>query len=477
MSDQDFWRHLETLGAVLGPLLHIVLAGAVTVHALERKRNVAAATTWIGLAWLSPIVGSALYFLFGINRVQRRAFRAGRLRGGGWAEDPETFLNPRHDHFAPLERAIGVLTGRPPRLGNNVRLLCNGDEAYPLMLEAIAAARVSVALSSYIFKADEAGETFIAALIAAKARNVEIRVIVDGIGSGYWYSPVYWRLAAVGIPVARFMHTLVPWRMSFLNLRSHKKILVIDGARAFTGGINISAANLLTQNPSDPVRDMHFEVTGPVVRQIAEAFATDWHFCTGERLGGDAWFPALPETGTAAARVITSGPDQDLDKIEFTLLQAIGCAQRSVKILTPYFLPDDRLMSALELAAMAGVTVDVVIPECSDHLVMDWSVRAHIAPLLRAGGRVWRAALPFEHSKLFVIDDGWSLIGSANWDVRSLRLNFELNMEVCCPQFGGLAAGAIERRQANPLTLAELRSRPLPERLRDGAARLLLPYL
>jgi cardiolipin synthase A/B len=468
---------LGATGAILGPLLHVVLAGAVTLHVLERKRDVAAAFAWIGVAWLSPIIGSALYFLFGVNRVQRRASRAGRRHSMGWVDDPATFLNPRHDHFAPLERAIGVLTGRPPRLGNKVAMLRNGDEAYPPMLEAIAAAKVSIAFSSYIFEADDTGMKFIAALKAAQARGVAIRVIVDGIGSGYWYSPAYRRLAATGIPVARFMHTLVPWRMAFLNLRSHKKILVTDGSRAFIGGLNIADANLLAASPSHPVRDMHFDIAGPVVTQIAEAFATDWHFCTGERLGGEAWFSPLQEAGTAAARVITSGPDQDIYKIEFAMLQAIGCAQRSIKILTPYFLPDDRLMSALILAAMAGVTVDVVIPEAGDHPVLDWAMRAHVAPLLRAGGRVWRAPLPFEHSKLFVVDDGWSLIGSANWDMRSLRLNFELNMEVCCPEFGALVTGAIERRQGNPLMLAELTQRPLPIRLRDSAVRLMLPYL
>src|SRR5262249_33785070 len=205
--------------------------------------------------------------------------------------------------------------------------------------------------------------------------------------------------------------------MALLNLRSHKKILVTDGALAFIGGLNISASNLLALSPVEPIRDMHFEVTGPVVTQITEAFATDWQFCTGEWLSGDAWFPALAETGTAAARIITSGPDQDIYKIELTMLQAIGCAQSSIKILTPYFLPEGRLLSALILAAMAGVSVDVVIPECCDHVIMDWAMRAHIAPLLQAGGRVWRAPLPFEHSKLFVIDDGWSLIGSANWDM------------------------------------------------------------
>ena len=477
MIDQDLLSNLEAIGAVLGPLLHIVLAGAVTVHVLERKRDVAAAVAWIGVAWLSPIIGTALYFLFGVNRVQRRAYRAGRRHSMGWVDDPATFLNPRHDHFAPLERAIGFLTGRPPRLGNNVTMLRNGDEAYPPMLEAIAAATVSIAFSSYIFEADQTGFKFIEALKAAKARGVAIRVIVDGIGSGYWFSPAYQRLVEAGIPVARFMHTLVPWRMAFLNLRSHKKILVTDGSRAFIGGLNIADANLLAANAQHPVRDMHFSVTGPVVTQIAEAFATDWHFCTGERLGGDTWFPSLTEAGTAAARVITSGPDQDIYKIEFAMLQAIGCAQRSIKILTPYFLPDERLMSALVLAAMAGVAVDVVIPEACDHPFLDWAMRAHVGPLLRAGGRVWRAALPFEHSKLFAVDDGWSLIGSANWDMRSLRLNFELNMEVCCPQFGALVSGVIERRQANALTLAELAGRPLPIRLRDSAVRLLLPYL
>ena len=468
---------LGATGAILGPLLHVVLAGAVTLHVLERKRDVAAAVAWIGVAWLSPIIGSAAYFLFGVNRVARRAYRAGRRHSMGWVDDPATFLNPRHDHFAPLERAIGVLTGRPPRLGNTVTMLHNGDEAYPPMLEAIAAAKVSIAFSSYIFKDDATGRKFIAALQAAKARGVAIRVIIDGIGSGYWYSPAHRRLVEAGIPVARFMHTLVPWRMAFLNLRSHKKILVIDGARAFIGGLNIADANLLAADPPHPVRDMHFDVTGPVVTQIAEAFATDWHFCAGERLGGEAWFPPLAEVGTAAARVITSGPDQDVYKIEFSMLQAIGCAQRSIKILTPYFLPDERLMSALVLAAMAGVAVDVVIPEACDHRFLDWAIRAHVSPLLRAGGRVSRAPLPFEHSKLFAVDEGWSLIGSANWDMRSLRLNFELNMEVCCPQFGTLVSGAIERRQGNPLTLAEINARSFPVRLRDSAVRLLLPYL
>src|SRR5262249_53055468 len=156
-------------------------------------------------------------------------------------------------------------------------------------------------------------------------------------------------LEAGGVKTVRFMHSLLPWRMAFLNLRNHKKILVVDGTRGFIGGLNISAHNLQACEPPSPVRDMHFEVKGPVVERITEAFAADWEFATGEELNGLNWFPPSTEHGPALARVITSGPDQDIEKIEFMFLQAIGSAQRSIKIITPYFLPDERLVAALEL--------------------------------------------------------------------------------------------------------------------------------
>jgi cardiolipin synthase len=175
--------------------------------------------------------------------------------------------------------------------------------------------------------------------------------------------------------------------------------------------------------------------------------------------------------------VITSGPDQDIEKIEFMFLQAIGTAQRSIKIITPYFLPDERLVAALELAAVRGVDVDIVIPENSDHKIMDWAVMAHIAPILAAGARIWRAPQPFEHSKLMVIDGGWSLVGSANWDQRSLRLNFELNMEVYDPEFTAMLSEKIAARQGEEITLKWIYSRPFLVRLRNRAVRLLLPYL
>ena len=194
------------------------------------------------------------------------------------AVEPAASAAERGDHLAPLERAGFRITQRPAQSGNAIALLRNGDEAYPRMVAAIEAARASVALSSYIFRADAAGEGFIDALIRARERGVEVRVLIDGIGGGYFFSPTYRRLRRGGILVARFLHSLLPWRMSVLNLRTHKKIFVVDGRIAFTGGLNIGGENLLRDQPRHPVRDTHFVFEGPVVAQLIEAFAEDWLF-------------------------------------------------------------------------------------------------------------------------------------------------------------------------------------------------------
>ena len=231
------------------------------------------------------------------------------------------------------------------------------------MIAAIEAARTSIALSTYIFRLDQVGRAFVDALTRAHRRGVEVRVIIDGIGGGYIVSPAYRLLRRNGVPVARFLHSPLPWRMPFLNLRTHKKLLSVDGRMAFTGGLNIGDENRVLENPPSPVRDTHFLFEGPVVAQLNDVFAEDWLFVSGEQLTGEAWFPAIDDAGTAIARAIASGPDQDIEKIESVILQAIACARQSIKVVTPYFLSDDRLVTSLALAAMRGIEVDIIVPE------------------------------------------------------------------------------------------------------------------
>ena len=452
----------------------LLLAVLTTIHVLLNKRDVAAAVGWIALCWFAPFIGSISYMLLGVNRVRTRA-RGARPERSRLPQDPLPAASD--DTHQALTRGIDRITRRPMAPGNTVTTYENGDAAYPVMLDAIAAARHSVGLSSYIFRNDAWGGRFVEALVAAHRRGVAVRVLIDGIGGNWLTSPAFHRLRREGVPAARFLHSPLPWRMPFLNLRCHKKILVIDGATGFTGGLNIADVNVLATHPPHPVQDTHFHLAGPVVAQLTAAFAQDWRFVAREDLSGPTWFPEPAQQGVAAARIIESGPDEDIEKVEFAVLQAIACARSRVVVMTPYFLPDERLVTALGLAAMRGVAVDVVVPTRSNRVVVDWGTRANSGPLLKDGVRLWRSPLPFRHSKVMVVDEDWCLIGSANWDMRSFRLNFELCVEVHDRTLADTLAALAAANRGPALTEAELDRRPLPIQLRDSACRLLLPYL
>ncbi len=454
----------------------LVLAVCVTLHVLLHKRDVGSSVGWIGFAWFAPVTGSLSYMVFGVNRVRRRAqqMRPRDPRAGTAGDDTAP---AQDDHLDALRLGIGALTDRALLGGNGVRTYQDGDEAYPAMLAAIESAHASIGLSSYIFRADVWGRRFIDALAAAHQRGVAVRVLIDGIGGGWLLSPAYHRLRRMGVPAARFLHSSLPWRMPFLNLRNHRKILIVDGVTAFTGGINIADENVMAAHPKAPVRDTHFRIEGPVVRQLCDAFAQDWSFAAGEDLDSDAWCANPPAHGTAPARMIDSGPDKDIEKVEFAVLQAIACAQTSIAVMTPYFLPDERLITALSLAAMRGVAVDVVLPERGNHRMVQWATRANVGPLLSHGVHIWQGPPPFRHSKVMVVDGAWCLIGSCNWDIRSFRLNFEVCLEVYDASLAALLSGFMQQNRGAAMTEATLENRSLPIRLRDAGARLMLPYL
>jgi cardiolipin synthase A/B len=443
---------------------------------LLRKREVASAVGWIGLVWFAPFLGAITYLMFGINRVKRRA-RQARPQDDSPDDQPSHALVGAGSNLAPLERGIGRITGRPLMAGTTTSIYHDGDEAYPLMLAAIDAAKRSVSMSSYIFRDDLWGGRFIEALVAAKRRGVTVRVLIDGIGGGWLLSRAYHRLRRAGVTSARFMHSLLPWRMPFINLRSHKKILVVDGSVGFTGGLNVGDENVLATHPKAPVQDLHFRFEGPIVSQLADAFVRDWAFVANEVLDEGDLSPGMPQSEGSLARVIDSGPDEDLEKVEFAVLQAVACAHESIAVMSPYFLPDEALITALVLAAMRGVEIDIVIPEKSNHALVDWGTRANVGPLLTEGVRIWQSPSPFHHSKVMVVDKQWCLIGSCNWDIRSFRLNFELCVEVYDRDLAKLLSTGMLGCRGKPLKEADLAARSLLVQIRDAGARLMLPYL
>jgi cardiolipin synthase len=462
----------------------LALSLAALLHVLVRHRDHRSAGFWVALILFSPGLGACLYALLGINHMRRKGLH---YRGGpaAWREPaPACPLFARAaDRACESDCALAATLDRISRFhfaeGNRIEPLQNGDEAMPAMLDAIRNARTSISLSSYIFEARGVGAEFVSELAAARNRGVEVRVIVDDAGTRYSWPPVTRELRRLGVPVRRFMPNRLVLRLLTLNLRNHKKILVVDGTIAFTGGMNIREGNMLARRPPHPVRDLHFRVTGPVVAQLQRAFVEDWQFCAGENLEGEAWFPPLARVGDTDVLGIIDGPDEDMEVMPATLFAALSAARQRVLVMTPYFLPTGNLLAALKLCALRGLEVTILTPARNNIPPVGWAAKTLYPELLHAGCRIFETPPPFDHSKLFLVDEAWSCIGSTNWDPRSLRLNFEFNL-FCHDSVlaGGLATLFEQRRaEATEICLADLDQLGTAERLRNGFASLFIPLL
>ncbi|MGD9739088.1 MAG: phosphatidylserine/phosphatidylglycerophosphate/cardiolipin synthase family protein [Bauldia sp.] len=473
----QYWPHIAVV-------LAVVLAAATVIHSALTKDDVRSAIGWSGIAVFSPFFGAILYAIAGVNRVRRTAVRkrrSGRRRSGWNLVSAERVTEAAGPQFVALRELSDRVSSLPVSDRNSITLLSGGDAAYAVMLEAIRSAKRSIAMQTYILDHDAAGLAFVAALAEAKDRGVAVRVLVDGIGVRYSRPRITGELARRGVPFALFLGRFVPWRWPYANLRSHRKILVVDGTIGFTGGMNIRAGFAGTYSGGKAeAHDTHFRLEGPVVAHLFRVLATDWSFTTGERLTGRTWAQGRPfRPGTALCRPIDSGPDEGLERTHSVILGALSVAQKRVRILSPYFLPDLRIVASLGVAARRGVQVDIVIPEASNLRLVDWAVAGQIAQVIRPGCNVWRAEGHFDHSKLMVVDGAWALIGSSNMDARSHRLNFETDIEVMDRESASVIEAEIEDRMAGARreTLGSLAAKPPLIKVRNRLIWLASPYL
>lgn len=483
MSESGHMAIVEWLLVATG----ILLVGGAAGHALLFKRDPKAAWGWIAVCVIFPVIGPLLYYFFGINRVKIRARRleevlsipSSRLRvQRSSSSAPFCAREDLPAQYHDMARISDAVTLRPIVKGNGIAMLRNGECAYPAMLRAIDQAQRSVFLCTYIFETNQTGMRFIEALSGARERGVAVRVLLDGFGEFYCSPRASTVLRRFGIEAARFIPPrLFPPALN-VNLRNHRKILAVDSRTAFVGGMNIGDRHLASV-PHNPRRvvDAHFCIEGPVVQQIEQVFVDDWNFCTGEKLEVDRRVPAAD--GAALCRTIADGPTEEHDKIAIILAGAVSAARQRILIMTPYFLPSRELIGALQSASLRGVEVAVVLPEKNNLPFITWATRNMLWELLMRGVRVYYQPAPFVHTKLFIVDDYYAQVGSANIDARSLRLNFELAVEIYDKAFiAVLARHLFERRDVSrEITLDQVDSRSLPTRIRDSLAWLMYPYL
>lgn len=459
--------------ALLILLVHFACAAVAAAHALLTKPDPRSALGWIVVCGLFPFAGTLLYVLFGVNRVRTRARQ---LRAGLPLIRDACAAPPADGFAAQLSRVGDVVTQWTRVPGNTVDPLENGENAFPPMLEAIAGAREFVWLATYIFETDPVGWQFIDALSAAVSRGVQVRVLVDGVGEWYSWPHAVRCLLRLRVPAARFLAPrLLPFPRLAINMRNHRKLLIADGRVAFLGGMNIGGREVGGLR-SRRMSDLHFRVRGPIVAQLARAFSVDWRFAAGEELA-----PVTPcaAQGPAVCRVVTDGPDEDNDKLLYVILGALSVARRQILVMTPYFIPQPELTAALQAAALRGVDVCLVLPERSNLRYVDWASRRWLPPLLERGVRIFLQPRPFSHTKLLVVDGAYAQIGSANLDPRSLRLNFEIAVEIYCEETCRQLVSYVEaaRGQSCVYDLARARAASLPARVRDSLAWLASPYL
>ncbi|UOD51562.1 cardiolipin synthase [Orrella daihaiensis] len=477
---ERYWPHIVLVVSILASL-------ATAVHAAMTKQDVRAAIGWVAVVILSPLLGATFYLFAGINRVRRaRVTQQRRLAQPG--RESIDRLEVKHlgqafdDHIKPLKRLGNEVNKNVVLRGNQIEMLVGGDQTYPAMLEAIATARTSIALQSYIFDHDGIGIRIAQALIDAQQRGVKVRVLIDSVGAKYSRPPITRMLQDAGIAVGRFLPTAIGLRLVYANMRSHRKLLVVDGDLALTGGMNIREGFMREFAGDDVAVDTHFKVSGPVARHLMESFAHDWEFTTGERLEGEAWFASIPTESVVQGvpiRVVLSGPDRAIGRNQSMLLGALSVARNHVRIQSPYFLPEPVLIGALVTAARRGVQVDIVIPANNNLKLVSAAMEAQLDLLLHGGVHVWRANGAFDHSKLMTVDDQWCYVGSSNVDPRSQRLNFELDIEVFDHELARALAKSIDNKinHAKRATLAELANRPFWVRLRNRFIWLASPLL
>jgi cardiolipin synthase A/B len=467
---------LLTLVGLLVPLFAALSAG----HALLNKRDPRSALGWVLCCLLLPILGPFLYLSFGINRTFSSA-RKMRPESGDDGVVIDFAECPDATRF-PLTMIGRKVTHKELLPCTSFDVLINGDEAYPRMLEAIRDAGRHVYLATYIFANGKIADQFLEELHHAIERGVEVKVILDGMGESMSFPPMGWSLRKHGIPFLRFNpFTLFPPSLH-INLRNHRKMLLVDGTVAFTGGMNLADKNC-HQLAGPHIQDVHFRVNGPVILDLEYAFLKDWHYCGGNK---DAfhydhphWHDIRIEADTVWSRLVLDGPNEYLDKLADILAGVISSAQERVWIMTPYFLPDARLIGMLQTASLRNVDVKIVLPQENNILVADWATRHLLWQLLNYGIEVYYQAAPFSHSKLLIVDGSYSLIGSANLDPRSLRLNYELSLEMFSENVNQQLEGYFREKMASALRYRskDRASRSLPVRLRDAAAWLFSPYL
>jgi cardiolipin synthase A/B len=460
------WFAISTLW-----LVYIVL---LSVWIVLQKREAAATLSWLFALAFLPGLGFVIYHFFGPQRIRRQQLK--RLRSKALVDNHSPVVLQVQEQSA-LSKLAEACTQFKASSATQATLLVGGAACFAAILNAIAQARHHIHLEYYIFEPDNIGTRFRDALIERAHEGVKVRLLLDAVGSSRINTAFLQPLITAGVEVAFFHRTRIRWRGLWkpkINLRSHRKIVVIDGLHGFTGGINISDTENDATN-TEAFRDLHVAMSGDVVRWLQVAFLEDWVYA-GKHAPKDTDLFPLQRAGNIKAQIILSGPDSDWEAIHRSKVFAIQNARKAVWLATPYFVPSEAARMALVSAALGGLDVRLIVPAHSDSRLVDAAARSYFDELLQAKVKIYLYPKML-HSKALLIDEETVILGSANFDNRSFRLNFELGVLFEDPGLASALSQALQQDLEASKLLSEYRAQSLLNRLAEASARLLSPVL
>ena len=460
-------------------LLDLAVVAATLFWVLAVKKEPTAALAWCLLVILVPVFGILLFVVFGyqsVHRPLRRKRRHAEVYRVRQRSD-STATADGYEGLAGLARKLGSM---PQVGGNAVTLYDAGASAYDAMLGAIREAKHHIHVEFFIIRGDDTGKRFLAALAERARAGVEVRFLYDAVGSWGLGSSVLRILTDAGGKAVPFLSFLNPLRRRWqINLRNHRKMLIVDGRVAFTGGLNLGDEYLGKSPAFGPWRDTFLRLDGPAVRGLCELFVEEWDFAAEEDLTAEVYFPPLESHGDATVQVAWSGPDQDIKVIREVYFAAIMRAKERIWLTTPYFVPDAGLLDALCLAARSGRDVRVLCPFRPDKWLPHLAGRFMWADLFRAGAKVYQYTAGFIHTKTLLIDDRWCSVGTVNFDNRSLLLNFEVTCLIESMAVAAEMAATFQRDLDSAIRLdaTTFAGRPFVAKMAENACRLFSPIL
>jgi cardiolipin synthase len=477
----DLWGLIVTVAIVFD------LAAILYITFFER-RNPSNAIVWILALVFLPFLGFILYLLFGQQYFKQKRFAlkaqsdrelvqrlvAEQKAAVDRARETET------DQDAANRQVVNMLLANKSiyTRDNEVRSFVTGREKFDALLEAIRGAKHHVHMEYYIIRNDELGREIVAALTEKARQGVEVRFLFDGLGNKI-PKEGYQELVKAGGKVSEFYKTLIPSISLRVNYHNHRKIAVIDGVIGYLGGFNIGD-EYLGKGPLGFWRDTAVEVRGDAVKALQFQFLVDWNYATKENLSLDPkYFPQVKGTGKSMVQIVSGGPDNRWNPIKEEYLRLISIARKHVYLQTPYFIPDQSVLDALRIAALSGVDVRIMFPNKPDHPMVYWASYSYVAELLDAGVRAFTYENGIIHAKTVTVDDVVSSIGTANWDIRSFRLNFETNAVVFDPEFSAQQRKHFEDdlKVSTEVTMERYQKRSLMVRIKEGLSRLLSAVL